>query len=107
MNKSITGAVLGVVAFLMAYCLCFWFQVMPKFYPLLGEIHVVAPPGKHIAVKFVGSAAVGMLGGLVGLVVGRRLPQRASGVVHLLAWAAMLAACVYLVGRETAEYIIR
>jgi hypothetical protein len=106
MHKSINGAILGLVFFLPAYCLCFWFGVMPKFYPLLGEVHFVAPPGDHVAVKFVGSALVGMVAGLIGLVIGRSLPQRAGKVLHLLVWVMMLAAAVYLVRREIAEYIL-
>jgi hypothetical protein len=106
MSKSINGAVLGLVFFLPAYCLCFWFGVMPKFYPLLGEVHITPPAGTNIAVKFVGSAIVGLCVGLVGFFVGRRLPQRASGVLHCLMWLTMIAACIYLVGREAAEYIL-
>jgi hypothetical protein len=106
MNKSINGTILGLILFLPAYCLCFWFGLMPKLYPLLGEVHVVAPPGKHIAVKFVGAALVGMVAWLIGFFVGRRLPQRAGPFLHLLVWAVMIAAGTYLVGRETVEYIL-
>jgi hypothetical protein len=107
MNKSINGAILGLICFLPTYCLCFWFGAMPKFYPLLGEVHFVAPPGKHIAVKFVGSALVGILAGLIGWAVGRALSERAGKALHLLVWPFMIAACIYLVGRETVEYILR
>ena len=106
MNKSINGALLGLILFLPTYCLCFWFGCMPKFYPLLGELHFVAPPGKHIAVKFVGAALVGIVVGLIGMLIGRSLPERAGKVLHGLVWAMMIAACIYLVGRETAEYIL-
>jgi hypothetical protein len=34
------------------------------------------------------------------------VPQRASGVLHCLMWLTMIAACIYLVGREAAEYIL-
>jgi len=106
MHKSINGAILGLILFLPTYCLCFWFGLMPKFYPLLGEVHIVAPPGTHIAVKFVGAALVGMVAGLIGLVIGRFLPERAGKILHLLVWAMMIAAAIYLVGRETVEYIL-
>jgi len=106
MNRSINGAILGLVLFLPAYCLCFWFGVMPKFYPLLGEVHIVTPPGNPVAVKFVGSALVGIAAGLIGFCIGRSLPQRAGKVLHLLVWAMMIAAGIYLVGRETVEYIL-
>jgi hypothetical protein len=106
MNKSINGAILGLVFFLPTYCLAFWFDRMPKFYPLLGEIHFIAPPDKPIAVKFVGSALLGIVAGLVGFGIGRSLPQQAGKVLHALVWPAMLAAAVYLVGRETVEYIL-
>ena len=79
---------------------------MPKFYPLLGEVHFIPPPGKPIAVKFVGSALVGMVAGLIGLVIGRFLPERAGKVLHWLVWVMMIAAGIYLVGRETVEYIL-
>jgi len=107
MNKSINGAILGLTLFLASYCVCFWFGIMPKFYPLLGEVHVTPPPGQHIAVKFVGSAVVGLLFGFAGFLIGRRLPQRASAVLHGLVWLTIIAACTYLVGRETVEYILR
>lgn len=106
MNKSITGAILGFILFLPTYCLCFWFGAMPKFYPLLGEVHFVAPPGKHIAVKFVGSALVGIGVGLVGMLAGRMLPERVAKVLHVLLWVVLVAACIYLVGREANEYIL-
>jgi hypothetical protein len=106
MNKSINGAILGLIFFLPTYCLCFWFGVMPKFYPLLGEVHFVAPPGKHIAVKFVGSALVGIVAGLIGMAIGRSLSERAGKLLHLLVWPVMIAAGIYLVGRETVEYIL-
>ena len=106
MHKSINGTLLGLILFLPTYCLCFWFGVMPKFYPLLGEVHIVAPPGAHIAVKFVGAALAGMVAGLIGFAIGRFLPQRAGKVLHFLIWAMMIAAAIYLVGRETAEYIL-
>ena len=106
MNKAINAAVLGVILFLLAYCLCFWFGVMPKFYPMLGEVHITPPPGTHIAVKFVGSALAGMAAGLGGGLIGLRLPLRSSLALHILAWLAMIAACIYLIGRETAEYIL-
>jgi uncharacterized membrane protein len=106
MNRSINGAILGLILFLPTYCLCFWFGLMPKFYPLLGEVHVIAPPGKHIAVKFVGSALVGMVAGLIGFFIGRSLPDRAGKILHLLVWAMMVVAGTYLVGREAAEYIL-
>jgi len=106
MNKSINGAVLGLILFLPAYCLSFWFDRMPKFYPLLGEVHFVAPPGKPIAVKFVGAALVGIAAGLIGLAIGRALPERAGKFLHLLVWAMLIAAGTYLVGRETMEYIL-
>lgn len=106
MNKSINGAILGFILFLPTYCLCFWFGVMPKFYPLLGEVHIVAPPGNPIAVKFVGSALVGIVAGIVGFVIGRSLPERSGKVLHVLVWVMMIAAGIYLVGRETVEYIL-
>jgi len=106
MSKTINAAVLGVILFLLAYCVCFWFGVMPKFYPMLGQVHITPPPGTHIAVKFVGSALVGLAAGLVGFLVGLRLPLRSSTALHTLAWLAMIAACIYLIGRETAEYIL-
>lgn len=106
MNKSINGALLGLILFLPTYCLCFWFGCMPKFYPLLGEIHIVDPPGKHIAVKFVGSALVGIVVGLIGMAIGRALPERAGKTLHALVWPVMIAAGIYLVGRETVEYIL-
>ena len=106
MNRSIHSALVGLVLFLVAYCLCFWFGVMPKYYPLLGEIHIVPPEGKPIAVKFVGSALVGFLAGLIGVWIGRRVPERSASYLHALVWLVMIAACVYLFGRETAEYIL-
>jgi len=106
MNKTINAAVLGVILFLLAYCLCFFFGVMPKFYPELGEVHIIPPPGGPIAVKFVGSALVGLVVGLAGFLVGRRLPLRSSTVLHILVWLVLIAACIYLIGRETAEYIL-
>jgi hypothetical protein len=106
MNKSINGAILGLILFLPTYCLCFWFDRMPKFYPLLGEVHFIAPPGKPIAVKFVGSALVGIVIGLIGFGIGRFLPDRAGKVLHPLVWAMMIAAGSYLIGRETVEYIL-
>lgn len=106
MNKSINGAILGLIFFLPTYCLCFWFGVMPKFYPLLGEVHVVAPPGKHIAVKFVGAALVGIVAWGIGFFVGRALPERTGKTLHLLVWVVMIAAGIYLVGREAVEYIL-
>jgi hypothetical protein len=106
MNKSINGAILGLILFLPTYCLCFWFGVMPKFYPLLGEVHIVAPPGPHIAVKFVGSALVGIVVGVCGFFVGRSLPAHFGKILHVAVWAMMLAAGIYLVGRETVEYIL-
>ena len=107
MQKSINGAILGFILFLPVYCLCFWFGVMPKFYPLLGEVHVIAPPGKHIAVKFVGAATVGIVAGLIGFLLGRSLPERAGKLLHALVWPMMVAACAYLVGRETVEYLLQ
>lgn len=106
MNKSINGAILGLILFLPTYCLCFWFGVMPKFYPLLGEVHFVAPPGNPIAVKFVGSALVGIVAGIIGFAVGRLLPERSGKILHVMVWAMMVAAGIYLVGRETVEYIL-
>lgn len=106
MNKSINGAILGLVSFLPTYCLCFWFGLMPKFYPLLGEVRFVAPPGTHIAVKFVGAALVGIAAGLIGFVFGRFLPDRTGKILHGLVWVTIIAAGVYLVGRETVEYIL-
>ena len=110
MSKSINAAVLGLVLFLLAYCVCFWFGVMPKFYPTRGAVTtaVLKSPvtGKaEIAVKFVGSAVVGMAAGAIGRLIGKRL-RRPAAWLHLAMWAAMLAACVYLVGRETVEYIL-
>jgi hypothetical protein len=107
MSRAINAAVLGAILFLLAYCLCFWFGVMPKFYPLLGQVHITPPPGHHIAVKFVGSALVGLVIGLVGFLAGLRLPPRSSTALHILVWLAMIAACIYLIGRETAEYLLR
>lgn len=66
----------------------------------------IAPPGKPIAVKFVGSALVGIVAGLIGFGIGRFLPDRAGKVLHLLVWAMMIAAGSYLVGRETVAYIL-
>lgn len=106
MNKSINGAILGLILFLPTYCLCFWFGVMPKFYPMLGEVHMTPPPGNPIAVKFVGSALVGMAVGLIGFAIGRFLPERAGKLLHVLVWPVMIAAGIYLVGRETVEYIL-
>jgi len=106
MNKSINGVILGLILFLPTYCLCFWFGVMPKFYPLLGEVHVTPPPGNQIAVKFVGSALVGIAVGLIGFIIGRFLPERVGKVLHLLVWVMLIAASTYLVGRETMEYIL-
>ena len=106
MQKSINGAILGLATFLPTYCLCFWFGVMPKFYPLLGEVHVVAPPGDPIAVKFVGAALVGMAAGLIGFAIGRSLPDRAGKVLHWLVWPMIIGAGIYLVGRETIEYTL-
>lgn len=107
MTKSINAALLGLLCFLTAYCLCFWFGVMPKFYPLLGELHVTPPAGSHIAVKFVGSAMVGFVAGVVGFVLGRRLPEKVSSGLHIAAWSMMILSCVYLVSRETIEYILK
>jgi hypothetical protein len=106
MNKSINGAILGLTVFLPTYCLCFWFDRMPKFYPLLGEVHFVAPPGTHIAVKFVGSALLGLVAGLIGFIIGRSLPAQTGKVLHVLVWVMMIAGGGYLVGRETLEYIL-
>ena len=106
MSKTINAAVLGIILFLLAYCLCFWFGVMPKFYPMLGEVHIIPPPGTHIAVKFVGSALVGLVVGMAGFLVGLRLPLRSSTALHILVWLTLIAACIYLIGRETAEYIL-
>ena len=106
MNKSINGAILGLIFFLPTYCLCFWFGVMPKFYPLLGEVHIVAPEGNPIAVKFVGSALVGIVAGLIGLAIGRSLPERAGKVLHFLVWLVMIGACIYLVRREMVHWIL-
>ena len=106
MNKAINAAVLGLILFLLAYSLCFWRDLMPKFYPLLGQVHIFPPPGKPIAVKFVGSALVGMAAGLAGFLVGLRLPLRSSAALHLVAWLTLIAAGIYLIGRETAEYIL-
>jgi hypothetical protein len=72
----------------------------------LGEIHVAAPPGNPIAVKFIGSAVVGAVAWLIGFLVGRRLPEKAGPIFHVLFWLALLAAGAYLVGRETREYIL-
>ena len=106
MNRSINGALLVLIVSLMAYGICYWFLIMPKFYPVLGEVHVtVAPPGDPIAVKFVGAALTGMLAGLFGFLAGRRLPARAGVVLHVLAWALLVAACIYFAGRETDKYI--
>ena len=105
MSKSINGAVLGLVFFLAAYCLCFWFGVMPKFYPLLGEVHITPPEGKHIAVKFVGSALVGLVAWLIGFIAGRQLPEKCSPALHALLWLTMTGSCIYLIGRESVEYI--
>jgi len=107
MTKSINGALLGLAFFLAAYSLCFWFGIMPKFYPLLGEVHITPPEGKHIAVKFVGSALVGFFAGGIGFLAGRRLPEKFSPVLHAVMWLTMTGACVYLVGRETLEYICK
>ena len=79
---------------------------MPKFYPVLGGVHITPPPGNPIAVKFVGAALVGLAVGLMGLLAGLRLPLRSSTALHVLAWLTLIAACIYLVGRETAEYIL-
>ncbi|NLX56743.1 MAG: hypothetical protein GXY58_16680 [Planctomycetaceae bacterium] len=106
MNKSINGAILGLILFLPTYCLCFWFGIMPKFYPLLGEVHIVEPPGAHIAVKFVGSALVGIVAGIVGFLAGRSLPENSGKVLHVLVWVTMIAAGTYLIGRETVTYIL-
>ena len=105
MNRAINGAVLGLILFLLAYCLCFWFGVMPKFYPVLGELHIIPPQGKPIAVKFVGSACVGLVAGLLGFLAGRSLPQRSGIALHILAWLTLIVASIYLIGRETLEYI--
>ena len=105
MNRLINAAVLGLVLFLVTYCMCFWFGIMPKFYPLLGEIHFVPPIGKHIAVKFVGSALVGLVVGFVGFLAGMRLPEKASPALHALLWLTMTGACSYLILREALEYI--
>lgn len=107
MSRQLNAAVLGLIVFLLTYCLCFWFGVMPKFYPLLGEIHVVPPEGKHIAVKFVGSLLAGLVLGLAGFLAGLRLPERFSTGLHLLLWLVMMGACTYLIGRETVEYILK
>jgi hypothetical protein len=106
MNKSINGAILGLIVFLPTYCLCFWFDRMPKFYPVLGEVHFVAPPDKPIAVKFVGSALVGAVAGLIAFLIGRSLPERTGKVLHVLVWVVMVAGGIYLVGREMREYIL-
>lgn len=106
MNKSINGAILGFIVFLPTYCLCFWFGVMPKFYPLLGEIRFVPPEGKHIAVKFVGSALMGIVAGLIGYAAGRSLPEWFGRLLHVLVWPVLIGAGIYLVGRETVEYIL-
>jgi hypothetical protein len=78
---------------------------MPKFYPLLGEVHFTALPGKHITVKFVGSALVGLVIGFVGFLAGLRLPEKASYALHTLLWLTMTGACSYLILREALEYI--
>jgi hypothetical protein len=57
-------------------------------------------------VKFVGSALVGFLVGLIGFYIGKRLPERCAVYLHAAAWVMMIAACGYLFGRETAEYIL-
>jgi predicted small integral membrane protein len=106
MSKAINAAVLGVILFLLVYCLCFWFGVMPKFYPVLGQVRITPPPGNPIAVKFVGAAWVALAAGFVGFLVGLALPLRSAAALHILAWVTMVAATVYLIGRETAEYIL-
>ncbi len=105
--KSINAALIGLTVFLLAYSLCFWTGLMPKFYPALGEITTVAYKGQ-IAVKFVGSAVVGMAAGLIAMLIGALLPAgrpRLTVVCHLVLWGMMLAACFYLVGREAREYL--
>jgi hypothetical protein len=106
MNKSINGAILGLILFLPTYCLCLLFGLMPKFYPVLGEVHFVAPPGNPITVKFFGAVLVGMVAGLIGWAIGRFLPERAGKTLHLLVWVMLIAAAIFLVGRETNEYIL-
>ncbi len=107
MNRSINAAALGLTFFLVAYSLCFWFGIMPKFYPLLGEVHFSALPGKHITVKFVGSALIGLVAGFFGFLIGHRLPERASPLLQVLTWLTMVSSCAYLVMREVLEYILK
>ena len=76
-----------LIVFLLVYGVCYWFLIMPKFYPTLGEIRwsPISPEGNPSAVKFVGAALVGMVAGVFGFFVGYRLPARASVVLHVLA----------------------
>ncbi|OGV69473.1 MAG: hypothetical protein A2283_06515 [Lentisphaerae bacterium RIFOXYA12_FULL_48_11] len=107
MHRAVNAAVLGLTFFLVAYCLCFWFGIMPKFYPLLGEVHFASLPGKHITVKFVGSAIVGLVAGIFGFLIGRRLPEKTSPFLYALFFLTMTGACSYLVMREVLAYIWR
>ena len=106
MTKSVNAILLGLVVFLAAYCVCFYFGVMPKLYPVLGRLTTENLKGQ-IAVKFVGSAVVGMVAGLVAMMVGRLLPASPtlSRLMHLLFWACLIVAFLYLAGREINEYI--
>ena len=121
MSKSINAVLLGIILFLVGYSVCFlaadypfadWAKdgLMPKFYPMLGEVHIIAPPGKNVAVKFVGAAVVGAVLGLAGWVIGRRLPaallERSGPVLHVVTWVMLAAACFFLVRREAVEYIL-
>jgi hypothetical protein len=107
--KTVNAILLGLVVFLLAYCACFYLAIMPKFYPVLGRFTLENLKGQ-IAVKFVGSAVVGMVAGLIALAVGRFvLPEspKVSRVMHLLFWATLVVAFAYLAGRETDEYICK